>query len=479
MKKFFARFLSMALALVALFGLISPAQMVSAASTTASIKDSTFIFRNEKTDKCINNYGGNTANGTKTTLWSYSKGDTDLWVRCLYRNGGYKIFDHELKTVIVDVYRGSKSKAAVKMKIDCWADQKSEDAFQIWIFERQSNGSYILRLKSQREGLALGITKNANGAQLQLVSYNKNDASQRWFICGTDGKKLSKSQIEGTSYATTPSKDLKNIPSANYKVTATFTISSTKYQFCSVTKAWGSAAKGTEFYLKASNKSLVTDKATLEKLATIQVVNAVRSTYTSALDSMKTATNSVYSVACQWTRNTQVSKFIGVSSGSALRAIASATTGQPIGVFNSVITLCTEALEPETALAATTILCLKATSNDAIYWCNRAKALLSTPISDFSCAVNAARAISEAYGNYEAAMFLGRPIVEDAAKANAWTSTFQNIGLSILEGCGFKTADALSKFENIVYLGDALSQYKVTEKYNAARNRVLNALILG
>lgn len=478
MKKFFARFLSMALALVALFGLITPAQMVSAASATASIKDSTFIFRNEKTDKCMNNLGGNTTNGAKTTLWSYSKGDTDLWVRCLYRNGGYKIFDHELKAVIADVYRGSKTKAAAKMKIDCWTDQKSEDSFQIWIFERQSNGSYIIRLKSQQD-LALGITKNQNGAQLQLVSYKKNDASQRWFICGTDGKKLNKSQIEGTSSATTPSKDLKNIPSANYKVTATFTINSTKYQYCSVTKTWGSAAKGTEFYLKAPNKSLVTDKATLQKLATIQVVNSVRSTYISALDSMKTATSSVYSVACQWTRNAQVSKFIGISSGAALRAIASATTGEPVGVFDSVVTLCKEAAEPETALAATTILCLKATSNDAIYWCNRAKALLSKPISDYTCAVNAAKAISEAYGNYEAAMFLGRPIVEDAAAANPWTSTFQNMGLSILEGCGFKAADALSKFENAVFLVDVLSRYKVTEKYNVARNRVLKTLILG
>ena len=162
-----------------------------------------------------------------------------------------------------------------------------------------------------------------------------------------------------------------------------------------------------------------------------------------------------------------------------MKAVAYCTTGQPVGVFDSAITLCKEAAEPETSLAATTILCLKATSNDAIYWCNRAKTLLSKSITDYDKAVEAAKAISMAYGNYEAAMFLGRPIVEDAAAANPWTSTFKNMGCSILEGCGFKAADALSKFENAVYLADILSRYKVTEKYNAARNRVLNTLILG
>lgn len=350
-----------------------------------------------------------------------------------------------------------------------------------------TTGNYLI---SEQAGVNLRAGAGTGYKKLTAIPYNKvvkvTAVSGSWGKVTYNGKtgwialQYTTKQTAGqTVKVTTPSKDLKNIPSANYKVTATFTINSAKYQYCSVTKAWGSVAKGTEFYLKASNKSLVTDKAILQKLATIQVVNSVRSTYISALDSMKTATSSVYSVACQWTRNTQVSKFIGVSGGAALRTIASATTGQPVGAFSSVITLCKEAAEPETALAATTILCLKATSNDAIYWCNRAKTLLSANISDFTQAVTVAQAIANAVGNYEASMFLGRPIVEDAAKASAWGSTFKNIGTSILEACGFRAADALSKFENIVYLGDALSQYKVTEKYNAARDRVLNALILG
>lgn len=350
-----------------------------------------------------------------------------------------------------------------------------------------TTGNYLI---SERSGVNLRAGAGTGYKKLTAIPYNKvvkvTSVSGSWGKVTYNGKtgwialQYATKQTPGqTVKVTTPSKDLANISIANYKVTATFTINSTKYQYCSVTKKWGSASKGTEFYLKASNKSLVTDKATLQKLATIQVVNSVRSTYISALDSMKTATSSVYSVACQWTRNTQVSKFIGVSGGTALKAIASASTGQPVGVFDSVVTLCKEAAEPETALAATTILCLKATSNDTIYWCNRAKTLLSANISDYTQSVTAARAIASAYGNFEATMFLGRPIVEDAAKANAWTSTFKNIGCSLLEGCGFRAADALSKFENIVYLGDALSQYKVTEKYNAAHSRVLNTLILG
>ena len=99
-------------------------------------------------------------------------------------------------------------------------------------------------------------------------------------------------------------------------------------------------------------------------------------------------------------------------------------------------------------------------------------------MKDYDKAVEAATAISMASGNYAAAMWLGKPVVEDAAEANPWTSTFKNMGCSILEGCGFKTADALSKFENVMYLKDMLSSYKVTEKYNTARNQVLNALIL-
>lgn len=350
-----------------------------------------------------------------------------------------------------------------------------------------STGSYLI---SERAGVNLRAGAGTDYKKLTAVPYNKvvkvTSVSGSWGKVTYNGKTgwialqyTTKQTTNKAVNVTTPSKDLANIPSANYKVTATYTINSTKYQCCSVTKAWGNIAKGTEFYLKASNKSLVTNQSTLRKLGTIQVVNSVRCTCISWLNSMKVATNSVYSVACQWTRNTQLTKFIGVSGGASLRAIASATTGQPVGVFDSVVTLCKEAVEPETSLAVTTILCLKATSNDAIYWCNYAETLLSKNITDYDRAVSAVKAISLAYGNYEAAMFLGRPIVEDAAAANPWTSTFKNMGCSILEGCGFKAADALSKFENIVYLGDALSQYKVTEKYNTARNRVLNALILG
>ncbi len=452
----------------------------SAASTnTKTITSDIVVLKNETTGKCANQYGGYTYNGNKTTLWSYSKNDTDIMLRFIYKNGGYKVYDHELKSVVLDVYRGSKSKAAKGMKIDTWADQTSENKFQIWLVERQSNGSYILRLKAF-PNLALGITKNKNGAQLQLVLYNKSSAFQRWFFCNPNtGKKLTQSQIEKVSTSITASKDLANIPSANYKVTATYTIGSTKYQFCTVTKAWGTILKNSTFYRNSSTKAPVTNQKTLQKLKTITLVNSVSGTYISTLNSMKNAIESIYSVAAKYTRNEQMSKFLGVSGGAALKAVAACSTGQPIGLFDSAITLCKEAAEPETSLAVTTIAILKGCSNDTIYWCNRAKKLLSVKITDYDKAVQAVEAISMASGNYAAAQHLGRPIVEDIRATNAWSSTFKNIGCSLLEGCGFKAADALSKFENCVCMADALKQFGLTNKYNTAKKQVINTLILG
>ena len=157
-----------AICVVSMVAMFAPAQ-VSAASTTASIKDSTFVLLNEGANKALNNYAGNTSPGTKTTLWTFSKNDTDLWIRFIAQSGGgYKIFDHELKAVVVDVNRGTNKKIrpAKGMRIDAWSNAKSENDYQIWIPERQSNGSYILHLKAA-SNLVLGITKNQNGAQNQ------------------------------------------------------------------------------------------------------------------------------------------------------------------------------------------------------------------------------------------------------------------------------------------------------------------------
>jgi len=441
MKKYnncFSKLIACLLAIMSVFSIFTfsmPVTAASAITSNANIKEGIYVFLNEKTNKCYNQYAGGTYNGCKVTLWEYSRGDKDLWIKLVSYNGGFKLFDDKEYIVLGDVYRGNNTKAKAGMKIDVWKNQASEDKFQIFTFERESNGSYIIRLLSQPE-LAIGITKNKNGAQLQLVKYNKNDSGQRWFICNTNGKKLSTSEIENSSNAPSTS-DLRNIPSNYYKVNATYTIGATKYLKCTISKAWGSMAKGTEFFLKASNHSLVTDQGISQKLKTIQLVNNVRSVYIGTLESMEAATRSVYSVASAWTRNTQLAKFIGVSGGAALKAIAGCTTGTPVAVFDSAVTIFKEAAEPETSLAVTTIVALKAISNDTIYWCNRAQTLLSKSISDYDKAVEAATAISMASGNYAAAMWLGKPIVEDAAEANPWTSTFKNMGCSGKVVCSF------------------------------------------
>ena len=410
MKKTIIKTMSAMLAVISIFStfLFTTSVTASAANKTDYIKPGTYILRNGL-GLCYNLYGGSITNGNKVTLWSYSKNDSDLWVIPVYRNGGYKLFDYKMRVVVSDVYRGNKSKPAKNMNIGAWKDVKSEDAFQIFLFERQSNGSYIIRLKSD-PSLCIGISKNRNGGRLQLVNYSPKNSSTQWYFCNTNNKKVN-----------------------------------------------------------VSTNSPTTSKNN----AKINALNDSRKVMINTLDSMKNSATKLYNVSSSWVRNKQVAKGIGTAGGSALKAIASATTGSPVGVFDSVVTLSTAALEPETSLDIWTITILKGLSNDCIYWCNRATTLLSKKVTqnNFNEVVTA---LAEAYGYFDAVTHLGRPIVEKAASANAWTDTFKNIGIGLLGACGYKTADIYSKIENICYLKDFLSTFGTTRAYNNGRQKILN-----
>lgn len=408
-----------AICVVSMVAMFAPTQ-ASAASTTANIKDSTFVLLNEGAkNKALNNYAGNTSPGTKTTLWTFSKNDTDLWIRFIAQSGGgYKIFDHELKAVVVDVNRGTnkKIKPARGMRIDAWSDTKAENDYQIWIPERQSNGSYTLHLKAA-SNLVLGITKNQNGAQLQLVTYNKTDATQRWYICDTNGKKLTQSQIEGTSTTTsTPS----GIPTSAYKKTGVvFTISSSKYYEAVTTRAYNGLASGSDFFVDAQGK-VVTDTNTLQKLYSLVVFNGTRATQKSASELWVSVAQDYYAIYTNIAATEKMGEIIGKGSG----ALLSLGAGNSLTLKESLIELGDSVVSLDTLKAASLLGMVRYYTNNAIVNGNNAVAAMKSDVTDYDAMVYAVSSYADCAASFKAVDFL----VGDQIKELSQSSTLKELG---------------------------------------------------
>lgn len=434
-----------------------------------------------KSQVMMNLWGNQSANQTKITTWKKDNSREQIFTFKYEGNGAYRIYFADHPTKCVDVLRYNNPLKSGQ-KVECYDD--NDATAQLIIPYKVNNNTVIFRMKSNKN-LAISINKTSNGSQLVLRKFNASDKKQQFVFRSTNSsfKKVNAFTSKEPTNTTSVGKGLKGIPSSSYSVKNTYTISNVKYNYCVTTKAYNGYQKGTTFYIKASNKSVITEKKVLNQLNTIQLMNDIRSTYISTLKSFKKATTKTYECAASWNRNSELTKLLGTSAGAGLRAVYDCSTGNPaLGLINCGKTIGTEMAEPETVLSCTSIVLLKALSADTVYYCNQAINQLNKPFTDYNKAVSAARNIANATAYYNATMKLGRPILDGIIQSNPWKTTIGNLGMSLLEGALGDTIgiiEAASIAQNIFSVSDFLETFKVKKTFNDSYNRVTKTLILG
>lgn len=466
-KNSFKKLFALCLSILSVFSIFSSLAVTANAATTYYLKTGTYLFESKAKSKVMMNlYANNSANCTKVCTWVKDGSNEQIFRLAYEGNGAYRIYFYSHPNKCVDVLRYNNPLKAGQL-VECYTD--NDDTAQLVVPYRVDKNTVIFRMKANTN-LAISIKNTKNGTQMVLAKFNKSDKNQQFIVRNTSFSKVDAFTTQEPSTNTVKANTgLKGIPTSKYKVNANYTIGNKTYKYCVTTQKYNGVAKNTEFFLQGN--TVVTATNILKQLNTIRLVNATRITYKNALDSMYVATNKIYSTAHAWTRNQSISKWLGRSGCLALASCA----GSPVVLFDSTVNLCsTAASDTDEILSATVVTVLKALANNSVYYCTQASNLLSRPITDYNAAVKAIKSTAEAYGYYNSAMFLGRPIVEDAAKVkNVWTKTFATVGIAMLETAGISAPKALEFYDNAKNLAELLSDIQCTYKYTTNRNKVL------
>lgn len=481
-KKTLSRILASVMSIVTVVSIFTLCGISASATSTTYIVPGQYRLESAaKSGVMMNLYGNRSANQTKVCTWVKDNSREQILCPKYEGNGAYRIYFADYPTKCVDSLRYNNP-LQDGQKIECY--DNNDAVAQLVVPYKVDNYTVIFRMKSNLN-LAISINKTENGSQLVLRKFNPSDKKQQFVFRSTDSsfKKVNAFTTKEPNTATgVKSTGLNGIPASAYSVIYTYTIYGTKYYYCQTTKAYNGFSKGTAFYLKAANKSVVNDTNTLKKLATIQLVNDIRSQYSSTLISMKSATAKTLDCAASWNRNAQLTKLLGTSGGAGLRAVFDCSTGNPeLGLINCGKTIATSLAEPETSLACTAIVVLKALSADTIYYCNLAINQLKKPITDYSVATSTANNIASAVGYYHATMKLGRPILDDIVVSSPWKTTIVDLGMSLLDGAigdDIGLVKATSIVQNVKSVSDFFTVFKVKDAYNQNYSKIKNTLIL-
>lgn len=478
MKKFFVRCFSLVLAFASVFSLFTvfaPTEVFAAENTY--IKPGNYRLESAaKSNVMWNLYGNYSASCTKICTWKKDNSSEQIAVIRYEGDGAYRIYYKDHPTKCTDVLRYT-SPLKNGQKVELYED--TDDVAQLLIPYKVNSYTVIFTMKAN-PSLAISVDKTSNGSQLVLRRFNASDKKQQWVFRSTDSsfKKVNPFTTKEPNTNAPVSAGLTGIPKSAYKVNGTYTIYGKSYTFCTTTKNYNGVKQGTKFYLEG--KKFVQDQKTLNRLATIHLMNDVRNTYISTLKSQKTVANEVYTCTNAWVRNQQMSKAIGTAGGAALRTIADASMGNPVGVFSSAATFGNEMAEAETVLSVATVTVLRSASINCIYWCDTAIAKLQKPFTDYSQAVYAAEYISEANAWFAVNQYLGRPILDDAINSNPWSDTFVNIGLSVLEGTGvYDILDIVSDLQNTFSMKEFIDRLGIKKVHQANYDLVYDKLVLG
>lgn len=259
-QKFMKKALSLFLALVCLFSVVSVAVPVSAAtaneSAVAEIKGVT--IQNVKTKQYLNYDYGTLKNGTPLRVWPWDGSQEQLFDIDMVSTGVYRILTHASSKYAVDVYRGN-SKLKAGQLCDIWKAGDDSVAQNI-CFYRCDDGSFILRMNNNKN-LALAATSSK--ARVKLVKFDPNDSAQKWIFKDANGLKV---DITKNSSKKTTRMENPLTLDADYIILKQIKVDGKYYGLASTQNNKYGIPIDTHFFVDGKTQEIITDETLLPKL---------------------------------------------------------------------------------------------------------------------------------------------------------------------------------------------------------------------
>lgn len=216
------------------------------ASSSATIRDGYFTFKNVSSGTFMNVWGGKDENSAPVTTYTFDS-SVDQRFNVVHKgNGKYKLYaecSSSGTNRVVDIYRNGSAPSAGQ-SVDLWTPD--DDTAQLFYIVPLDDGSYVFELAA-KDGYVIApasasvAASNSKSSQLTLQKYT-GESYQKWKTCNNNGKEITATGYYGTgTYKIDTDGDsvnLRNGASASYSKIGSIP-DKTKVTVTAVDNNWG------------------------------------------------------------------------------------------------------------------------------------------------------------------------------------------------------------------------------------------------